>query len=113
MGLDGELRLFRMAAKKFVLPPRWLRRVREALGVTVVEIAKELGVQRSAIYQLEASEERQTISLRAMERVARAMECRVVYAVIPECGASLMEVAERRKWRKRREDEGGDGEPAS
>jgi transcriptional regulator with XRE-family HTH domain len=97
--LDEELRLYRLAGKKH--PTReLLRRVRQVLGVPVAEVAQKLGVNRSVIFRLEQSERRGTISLRAMTRVANAMNCKVVYAVIPRDGKTLDEMADRRKWSK-------------
>jgi hypothetical protein len=37
---------------------------------------------------------------RTMTRVANAMNCKVVYAVIPYDGKTLDEMADRRKWSK-------------
>jgi hypothetical protein len=57
-------------------------------------------VNRSVVFRHEESEARMTISLRAMNRIANAMDCKVVYAVIPRDGGTLEEMAERRKWEK-------------
>jgi hypothetical protein len=60
-----------------------------------------MGVNRSVLFRLEGSEARGTISLRAMTRVAQALGCQVVYALIPSDGTTLEEMADRRKWMKR------------
>jgi hypothetical protein len=72
--------------------------VRQALGVPVAEIARELKVSKSVVFRLEASEKRKRITFRSMSRMASAMGCQVVYAVIPRGGGTLEEMAERRKW---------------
>jgi hypothetical protein len=53
------------------------------------------------LFRLEGSEARGTISLRAMSRVAQALDCKVVYALVPNDGTTLEETADRRKWKKR------------
>ena len=98
--LDKELRPYRVAGKEKNPTQELLRRVRQVLGIPVAEIAQKLGVNRSVILRLEQSEARETISVRALGRVAAAMGCRVVYAVIPKYGETLQEVADRRKWTK-------------
>jgi predicted DNA-binding mobile mystery protein A len=98
--LDEELRFYRLAGKEKHPTQELLRRVRQVLGVPVAEVARALGVNRSVIFRLEQSEGRGTISLRAMTRVANAMNCKVVYAVIPHDGKTLEEMADRRKWSK-------------
>jgi predicted DNA-binding mobile mystery protein A len=61
----------------------WIRDIREALGLSPTQFAKLLGVSRQAFQKLEASEEKQTIELATLRRLAEAVDCRVVYAVIP------------------------------
>jgi transcriptional regulator with XRE-family HTH domain len=98
--LDKELRFYRMAGREKNPTQELLRRVRQVLGVPVAEVAKALKVNRSVIFRLEQSEARGTISMRAMSRVANAMGCKVVYAVIPCDGQTLEEMADRQRWIK-------------
>jgi predicted DNA-binding mobile mystery protein A len=98
--LDRELRPFRVAGREKNPAQELLRRVRQVLGVPVSEIAQKLGVNRSVVLRLEQSEARETISIRAMSRVANAMGCKVVYALVPRDGKTLEEMADRRKWTK-------------
>jgi transcriptional regulator with XRE-family HTH domain len=97
--LDDEMRPFRRAARAKNPTNALLRAVRQALRVPVKEIAEKMGVNRSVLFELEASEERKTITLQSMARVARAMGCKVVYGVVPEDGKTLEELAEERLWR--------------
>ena len=101
--LDREQRYFRYAGRTASFYPNWLRRVRRALGVHVTDMARELDVNPSVIYRLEQSEDRKSISLKAMEKAAAAMDCKVVYAIVPRAGKTLLELAERRHWRKKLE----------
>lgn len=61
----------------------WVRSIREALGISPSQFAKLLGISRQAFQKLEAGEEKQTIALETLRRVAEAVNCRVVYAVVP------------------------------
>jgi transcriptional regulator with XRE-family HTH domain len=99
--LDREQRYFRMAARKANPFPQWLRRVRLALGVHATDLARELDVNTSVIFRLEKSEEMKAASLRALEKAAGAMDCRLVYAIVPRGGKTLMELAEAERWRKK------------
>ena len=98
--LDKELRFYRLAAKQKNPTQDLLRRVRQVLGVPVAEVARKAGINRSVIFRLEESEARGTISLRAMTRVAGALDCNVVYALVPNDGGTLEEMANKRKWGK-------------
>jgi transcriptional regulator with XRE-family HTH domain len=72
----------------------------KVLGVPVTEVARKVGVNRSVIFRLEESEARQSITLRSMTRIAQALDCKMVYALVPRDGGTLEEMADRRKWGK-------------
>ena len=96
--LDVEMRPFRNAAKEKKPTNGLLRAVRQTLHVPVAEIAEKMGVNRSAIFDLEAGERKNTIRLKSMSRMAGAMGCKVVYGIVPKNGKTLGELAEERLW---------------
>jgi predicted DNA-binding mobile mystery protein A len=96
--LDKELKYYRWAGKEMNPTQGLLRAVRKALGVPAAEILKEVGMSPSVLFRLEQSESRGTISLNGLERVAQAMGCKLVYAIVPREGKTLEELAERRLW---------------
>ncbi len=61
----------------------WLRDIREALGISSLQFARLLGISRQAYSKLEASEQKQTIEMASLNRVAAAIGFRVVYAIVP------------------------------
>lgn len=66
------------------LPPRgWLRAIREALGMPRAEVARRLGVTDQAVAYLEKSEADGAIQLDTLRRAAEALECTLVYALVP------------------------------
>jgi predicted DNA-binding mobile mystery protein A len=92
----GGLRAGRDAA---VVPARgWLRAVREATGITQAEIARRVGIKRQSYAQLEEAEQKEGISLGSLRRAAEAMDCDLVYYLVPKPGAggSFAELAEAR-----------------
>jgi predicted DNA-binding mobile mystery protein A len=80
------------------LPPRptsgWIASVREALGLTLGQVGQHLRASRQAVQQLERAEASDRITLGALRRVAEAMGCELVYALVPKTG-SFVELAER------------------
>ena len=78
-------------------PPRggWLRALRNALGMTQAQLGARLNVSPQAVLEFENAEVKRRITLDSLDRAARAMGCRVVYALVPEKG-SLEEVRARR-----------------
>ena len=48
------------------------------------QLAKRLGIAQQAVAKLERNEAAGKITLASLERVARALGCRVTYAIVPE-----------------------------
>ena len=66
-------------------PPHrgWIRAIRDALGMTGPELAARMGVSRSTVGDLEASELHGTVKLETLRRAADALDSEVVYFLIP------------------------------
>src|SRR6266853_372325 len=64
----------------------WIKAVRGALGMNTRQLAKRVGVEQSNITRLEEREPSGNVSLERLARVAKAMNCRLVYAIVPEEG---------------------------
>jgi predicted DNA-binding mobile mystery protein A len=61
----------------------WLRAIRQALGMTTRQLAKSVGVTQAAVADAERSEAKGDITLATLRRYANAMDCDLVYALIP------------------------------
>ena len=80
-----ERRLAPLRGLNFARPQRgWLRAMREALGMTTRQLAQRTGKVQSAVVDMEKSEARDSISLASLRRAAEAMDCVLVYAIIPK-----------------------------
>jgi predicted DNA-binding mobile mystery protein A len=62
----------------------WLKTVRKALGMSGSQLAKRLDVTKGRVSQAESAELSGSATLKSMQNMAQAMDCRFVYAVIPE-----------------------------
>lgn len=60
----------------------WINTVREAIGMTAVQLAKRLGVTQPRIAKMEINEE--NLKLSTMKKVAQAMNCDFVYYFKPK-----------------------------
>ncbi len=79
----------------FARPPKgWVRAIREALGMTTAQLGKRIGVSQSRAFDIEKSEVSGKITLGSLERAAHALDCRLVYALVPR--ESLSSLAEER-----------------
>ena len=93
--LDRTLEPFQ-AARKVSRPSKgWIRAIRQALGISSGEHARRLGTSRKLPLQLEKGEAEDRITLKSLRAIANALDCDLVYALVPRA-ASLGELIENR-----------------
>jgi len=70
--------------RRYTPPVRgWIKAVREALGMTTAQLAKRLGMKQPSVVAIEQSEAKGTIELATLRRMAEALDCALVYALVP------------------------------
>jgi predicted DNA-binding mobile mystery protein A len=69
-------------------PPKsgWLKAIRKAMHMTQSDVARRLKVRQPTVDDLERSEVSGTISLRTLQRAAQALDCYLIYAIVPKRG---------------------------
>lgn len=92
--LDAKFAAYR-PIERFAPPPKgWIRAIRDALGMSLRQLGDRLGQTPQAVSYLEEAEKNGTISLNTLRRAAEALDCVVVYAVVPT--TSLTEMIDNR-----------------
>jgi predicted DNA-binding mobile mystery protein A len=72
------------AVNQYQAPVRgWIKAIREALGMTTAQLAQRAGVRQPSIIALERSEEKGSIELATLRRAAEALDCKLIYALVP------------------------------
>lgn len=81
--LDRRLTALRRTAD-LARPPRgWIKAIREALGLTTAQLARRLGVSQTRVSRMEHGEMENTLTLKSLRQAAEAMNCTLVYALVP------------------------------
>jgi predicted DNA-binding mobile mystery protein A len=71
-------------ASRFAEPPHgWVKAIREALGMSAAQLARRLNVKQPSVAGIEQSEEKGTIELATLRRVADALDCKLAYVLVP------------------------------
>lgn len=65
----------------------WVNAIRTALGMTLEQLAKKLGVSKQNIQRLEKSEQEKSITLKSLYELADAMDMKLVYGFVPKDGS--------------------------
>lgn len=92
--LDAQLQPLRRM-EPLLRPERgWIRAIREAVGMTTGQFAKRLGVAQPRVAALERAEANEVVTLKSLRQAAEALDCVLVYALVPK--APLDEVVKAR-----------------
>jgi predicted DNA-binding mobile mystery protein A len=73
----------------------WLRSVREALGISMRDVARKMRKTPQTVASFEKSEASDRITLQTLRHYAEVMDCELVYAIVPKFG-SLKQLGEKR-----------------
>lgn len=66
----------------------WIKAVREALGMTTIQLAKRLNLKQPRIIAIENNENNLKIS--TLEKIAKALDCKLVYSLVPKTSLEKM-----------------------
>jgi predicted DNA-binding mobile mystery protein A len=100
--LDARFDEMRPIAR-FSPPVRgWIKAVRQAIGMSSSQLARRLGVKQPSVIEMEQSEMKGTIQLATLRRAAEALDCTLVYVLIPNTPLKTMIRERARKLARRR-----------
>ena len=81
--LDERFRRVRPLVGEPRPPHGWVRAIRDALGMSSPELARRMGVTQSSVAKIERSEANASVKLESLQRVADALDCDLVYFLVP------------------------------
>ncbi len=92
--LDSKLDAIRRSSDVLRPSKGWVKAIREALGMSAEQLATRIGVTKPRVYEIEKAEISGSITLNSLERAAHALECKLVYTLVPRL--PLQETVEMR-----------------
>ena len=81
--LDTRLDSIRGSSDVLRPPKGWIKAIREALGMSAEQLGARIGVTKPRVYEIEKAEISGSITLNSLERAAQALDCQLVYTLIP------------------------------
>jgi predicted DNA-binding mobile mystery protein A len=99
-----DMTLARFASLRDLPPPRkgWIRAIRDALGMSGRQLGQRMGVSKMWAGDMERLEVIGATTLKTLRRAAEAMDCVLVYALVPK--TSLKETLLKQARQKVRQD---------
>ena len=61
----------------------WIRAIRSGLGMSIQQLAARMGVAKQSVARLERNEADDSITLKSLRKAAEALNCRLVYVLVP------------------------------
>lgn len=77
----------------------WIRSIRKAIGMSARQLAERIGITQQSASQLEENELDNSITLKTLRRAAEAMNCKLVYAIIPNY-SNLEDIVKNQAYKK-------------
>lgn len=101
--LDLGLECWRQANQQAPRPQNgWIRTIRKALGMTIIQLANRLDLDPSRIVKIETAEPMDGVTFKTMREVAETLECEFVYALVPKKSLKFILLAKARNIVKKR-----------
>lgn len=82
--LDRKFDILRQVREKMpIYTGQWIRIIRQALGMSQVQLAKRLKMTPQAVYAIEKSELRESITITTLKKIANSLGCSLYVVFIP------------------------------
>lgn len=81
--LDEALSEYAILRNRPVPGGGWLRTIRDALGMSVRQLASRIGMSKTSVNSAEHTEKKGTVQLETLRRIADGLDCDLVYAIVP------------------------------
>jgi predicted DNA-binding mobile mystery protein A len=95
--LDQKLSAFESAHQTTKPSIGWVRTIRHSLGMSLEQLGRKLGVSKQSVQHLEKREATGSITLSALNDVAKALDMELVYGFVPKGGSVMHLVEEKAK----------------
>jgi predicted DNA-binding mobile mystery protein A len=80
----------------------WIKAIRKALNMSSLQLARRVGVKQPTLTEFEQAELKGTIRLATLRRIAEAMDCTLVYALVPRESLEATYLTQARNVARRR-----------
>lgn len=81
--LEKRIKLFSEVQKYPNPPTGWIKATRLALGMTMQQLGNKLSITKQSVQELENREKEGSITLKALNEAAKALDMKLVYGLVP------------------------------
>ena len=91
--LNNKMASFALLTEVAIPPTGWVKAIRTALGMSMLQLGKKLSITKQSIQDIEKREQEGAITIKALSELGKALDMRFVYGFVPNDGSldSLIE----------------------
>ena len=93
--LNSKMLAFASLQKIAPPPTGWIKAIRNAIGMSMLQLGKRLSVTKQSVQDMESREKDGSVTIKALREVARVLDMQLVYGFVPNDG-SLEELIDRK-----------------
>ena len=91
------------AVNQMLVPEEvWVKTIRSALNMNLVQLANRMGIKSPSLKNFEKRKKAGTITLQSLRAIARGLDMHLVYTIVPKEG-TLEDIVEKKAEQKARE----------
>ncbi|MCX6178001.1 MAG: mobile mystery protein A [Chlorobiales bacterium] len=85
--LNNKMLAFASLKEVAIPPSGWVKAIRTALGISMLQLGKKLSITKQAVHDIERREKEGSITIKSMIELGRALDMRFVYGFVPNDGS--------------------------
>jgi predicted DNA-binding mobile mystery protein A len=85
--LNNKMLAFTSLKDVAIPPSGWVKAIRTALGMSMLQLGKKLSITKQAVQDIERREKEGSITIKSMIELGRALDMRFVYGFVPNEGS--------------------------
>lgn len=85
--LNNKMLAFASLQKVAPPPTGWIKAVRTAIGMSLLQLGNRLSVTKQSVQDMESREKDGSITIKALRETARALDMQLIYGFVPNDGS--------------------------
>ena len=85
--LNSKMLAFASLQKVAPPPTGWIKAIRNAIGMSMLQLGKRLSVTKQSVQDMESRERDGSVTIKALREAARALDMQLIYGFVPNDGS--------------------------
>jgi predicted DNA-binding mobile mystery protein A len=95
--LDAKILLLKKVENLVFPSSGWVYSIRQALGMSMRQLGKRMGITPQSVKEIEEREQNETISIKVLRQFGKSLNLKLIYGFIPLSG-NLEDIIEKRAY---------------